>query len=378
MHILTVTHFYEAHGGGIEKVAGQLCRQFIDAGHTAGWAAGDNDTPPADSAITSTPLRCYNQVERITGLPMPVPGASAVWRLSRAIKRCDAVVIHDALYLGSAAAMIIAWRAGTPVLLLQHIGDIPFTNPILRRVIQFANRTLGSAMLRAANYVAFISATTREAFNHVPTRRPPLALFNGVNTAHFHPATDVAADLATRAAFGLPQDRRLMLFVGRFVPRKGLASIRALAQSQPDLHFALAGRGPIDPASWGLSNVTIISGVSGAALGDLYRAADLLLLPSVGEGYPLVIQEAMACGLPVLCGTESARADPGASAWLAGIEVTLADPQATARRMSDRIDAMQLSAADRATMAAYAAQTYCWRTMAATILSTLEADATSA
>jgi glycosyltransferase involved in cell wall biosynthesis len=108
----------------------------------------------------------------------------------------------------------------------------------------------------------------------------------------------------------------VFLFVGRFVEKKGLLILKQLAFRFPSIHWAFAGWGPLDPASWQLPNVSVWRGRSGEQIADLYRAADLVILPSRGEGFPLVVQEAMACGTLVLLGEETARASTEAGPWL--------------------------------------------------------------
>lgn len=363
MRLLTVTHFFESHGGGIERVAGHLNRHFTGLGHETSWVASDEDALPPSGTARAIGIRCANFVERLSGLPMPIPSLRGLGRLRDAVAQCDAVVIHDALYVTSIAAMILARRAGKPTILIQHIASIPFSNPVLRLAMHIANRMVTAPMLRAAGQPVFISDTVRSAFAGIATKRPPLLLFNGVDTAIFTPGNRAVA----RKATGMEDGRRQLLFVGRFVEKKGMAVLRALAKSRPDLRFVLAGKGPIDPDAWGLENVHVERGRAGASLAELYRAADLFLLPSVGEGYPLVIQEAMACGLPVICGEDSARADPGAGSWLVGVNVRLAEPEATAASVSTAIDGAGLDTATRDAMALYAARTYSWTGMAAAL-----------
>lgn len=356
MRLLTVTHFFSAHGGGIERVAGQLCRRMAEKGAVSIWAASDCDELPS-SPIQFVPLRCVDLLERLTGLPMPLPLPSAVGALRDAVRSCDAVIIHDALYASSVIAMITAKFEGKRTILVQHIASIPFASRIMRLLMKGAIAAVVRPMLRAADEVVFISDTVRQELAEPESRPSHHLLFNGVDQNLFNWAPPDAQGAG-----------RPLLFVGRYVEKKGLAVLRALATQRPDLQIRMAGAGPIAPRDWGLGNVTDLGMLSPQQLASEYRNAAMLVLPSVGEGYPLVIQEAMACGLPVICGKPTDHADPEAAAWLHGVEVDLADPVTSARSCSDAIDAVSAASPDRAALAAFAAERYDWDRMTDAIL----------
>jgi phosphatidyl-myo-inositol dimannoside synthase len=116
--------------------------------------------------------------------------------------------------------------------------------------------------------------------------------------------------------------RPLLVFVGRFVERKGLGLIQELAERTSDWRWVLAGQGPIDPERWALPNVSVERELRGSSLARLYGAADAVVLPSVGEGFPLVVIEALACGTPALVDQSTAAGDRTAIAHLETESVT--------------------------------------------------------
>lgn len=371
MRVLSVSNFFDTHGGGLERVAGHLCREFARAGHDAAWSASDADGLPVTPAEIVA-LRCANPTERLTGLPMPIPGPRSLARLNRAVRGGDGVVIHDALYVTSIAAMVLARLRRKPVVLIQHIGSIQFRNPLLRQLMKLANALVTAPMMAAADEVVFISQTVREELAGSDTGRSSRLLFNGIDHDIFHASPREPA-AQTRSRWGLCETGPLAIFVGRFVEKKGLSVIRALAAVRPDVQFALCGKGPIDPAAWQLPNVHVLGQQSQERLADLYRAGNVLMLPSVGEGYPLVVQEAMACGLPVLCGEGSAAADPAASRWLCGIHIDLADVTASAERCGRGLESLLSEPPDRLAMARHAATHYNWGVMASGVIDSLVA-----
>jgi len=364
MRFLVVSHFYAGHGGGIERVAAQMCNHLAAQGHTVCWAASTGDAPLVSENVAIAGLPCINPAEALTGLPMPIPGPRGMARLWYATKTADVAVIHDALYCTSIVAMVFAKMQRKPVILVQHVAEIAFARAVMRRIMALANRLVARPMLRGADQVVFISDTVRSHFAACRMRRPPLLQFNGVDTGVFHPGE------AQRSALGLPETGLLVAFVGRFVEKKGLSILQAAARRCPQVHFALAGAGPIDPRKWDLPNVHLLGPLPPERIALLFRSADCLLLPSVGEGYPLVIQEALAVGLSVICGAESARADPAASHWLQGVEVDLQDIEGSAARISgilNQIDAQP--AASRRAMIDYSQRRYSWAGFAARLAS---------
>jgi len=358
VRILMVSHFFESHLGGIERVAGHLCRQMMAQGASVTWAASAQDAAPRD--VPSVALRTVNPTERLTGLPMPIPGPRGVAALWRAVGAADAVVLHDALYVTSILALGMAKLRGKRSILIQHIAGIPFASRVMRGVMAVANFIVTRPMLASADALVFISDTVRRELLGDPARRAFSLVFNGVDHAIFSRMGE--------AAQGVPQGKRRLLFVGRYVEKKGLSVLRELARARPDCTILMAGDGPIRPVAWGLANVHDLGPQSAGQLAGLYRSADWLVLPSVGEGFPLVIQEAMACGLPVICGTPTERADPEAAAWLKGVAVDLGDPAGAVAAIGGVLDGLAPSLPERAEMANWAAQRYSWEAMARAVL----------
>jgi glycosyltransferase involved in cell wall biosynthesis len=268
--------------------------------------------PPDARGLRCVPARASNLVERAMGFPFPLWSPASLLRLWRAARDCDVVHIHDCLYLPSFVAWFAAAVARRPVVITQHIGHIPFRNPVLRVILAGANRLLGKLLLGSASQTVFVSSAVLRYFEgFVRFRRQPLHIANGVDTGIFHPAEE-RERIRLRAKLAGDPARPLLLFAGRFVEKKGLRRLHRLARDIQHAHWIFAGWGPLDPSQWRLPNVSVYHDLRQEQLVPLYQAADLLVLPSVGEGFPLVVQEAMACGTPALVGEETAAGCPGA------------------------------------------------------------------
>ena len=163
-------------------------------------------------------------------------------------------------------------------------------------------------------------------------------MFNGVDTDLYRTLATGETKAGLRREYGLPENGRVILFVGRFIEKKGLRALRHMVELRPDWTWAFAGWGPSDPSGWHAANVRVFSNLRGPSMAALYRACDLLVLPSTGEGFPLVVQEALASGLPVVCSTDTLEADPAMKDFVRGAAVYTADDERTAREFVSAID----------------------------------------
>jgi len=310
MRALIVTHSYPEHRGGIEVYAHELAERLASRGLEVMWAASDEGTSPMWEQVSRVPMRAWNFTEQFLGFSYPFWGPISLVHLWRAVRRSNIVHLHDSLYMGSVFAYMFARLLRKPVVVTQHVGMIPYSQPILRGLLVIANRTFTRQVLGRCDRCIFISTKVQKYYgDFVQFRTAPLYIPSGIVNAVFRPV-DRHERQFLLAKLSLPADKPVMLFVGRFLERKGLKILRSLAERFPECHWVFIGRGPIDPSTWELPNVSCPGSVDQAQLISHFQSADLLVLPSVGEGFPAVVQQAMACGTPALISEDTAVGMP--------------------------------------------------------------------
>ncbi|TAK85441.1 MAG: glycosyltransferase family 1 protein [Betaproteobacteria bacterium] len=364
MQILLVTHYYSTHRGGVEAVAHRLAIALLqDQDLAVQWIASDSDPVPPSlpGRLQCLPAASWNGIERVLGLPFPLWSLRSLCRLRRAVNECDVLHLHDTLYMGNLCAFLFARMARKPVVITQHIGAIPYDSRLLRALLELLNRTLVRAVLARAERVFFVSPAVQRYFQAFCSfRSPPVYAPNGVD-GELYAFAGAAQAVATRQAAGRDARRPLCLFVGRFVERKGVALVLELAGALPEIDWIVAGDGPMRPEDARLPNVTVMRGLEGREIARLYRMSDLLVLPSKGEGFPLVVQEAMACGTPALVSPETAAGCPAVREFLFTEDVLSKD---AAQRWRSRIDTLMRRLDDlgdmRARVAAAARAQWSW------------------
>ncbi|MGQ0633897.1 MAG: glycosyltransferase family 4 protein [Planctomycetaceae bacterium] len=311
--VLLVTHHYPEHRSGVAIAAGHLADVLSSSGCHIAWAASSNAASDrsGDNAIIRIAMSTWNVAERRLGFCYPLWGPISICQLFRQVCECDLLHLHEYIYPGNIFAFVIAKLLRKPIVVTQHANTIPYKSAVMRYLLEFANRTFGRLMLANASHCCFISAKAMAYFSRIfPLGRRSEFVPNGVDTTLFHP---LAADERARVRSGLKwaDDQLVALFVGRFVELKRLDLMHVLAQAFPRIRWVFVGSGPKCPARWRLPNVDPMGSIPQREIARLYQAADLFVLPSVGEGFPLVVQESMACGTPVLITHDTARGAPG-------------------------------------------------------------------
>lgn len=208
--------------------------------------------------------------------------------------------------------------------------------------------------LSHADRVVSVSAFTSEALVSLMGVSPSAItlLQNGVDTDRFKPAS---RDEAWLEALGL-RHKRIVLTVGRLVPRKGVdMAVRAMQKvvvSHPDVHHVIVGEGSMGIELRQLVNelgmqahVTLTGALPFRDVLRYFQACELFLMPNRTlpdgdtEGFGLVFLEANACGKPVIGGRAGGAVDAivdGVSGYLvdghsvdeiaARVKLLLSDP----------------------------------------------------
>jgi glycosyltransferase involved in cell wall biosynthesis len=209
----------------------------------------------------------------------------------------------------------------------------PWTTRMIRRVC-----TQQSGKAAAIIYCAENARLVHEKIGYQNPKS--VVIENGIDLAVFQPNPEIAVEI--RQQLQIPGDSVLVGHAGRYDQQKDyptlLKAFGYLAKARKDIHFVLCGRGLTD------ENPSLTQMVNQNALGGrirflglqehmekIFPGFDVFLLASAyGEGFPNVLGEAMACGVPCV------STDVGDSRRLIG-ESGAVVPIGDAERMTDEV-----------------------------------------
>lgn len=351
--ICLVTHFFPPHIGGIEKVADEQCKRLTKLGYQVSVLTSKiskkNECHAKGIKVFS--YSNLNIAERV-GIPYPVLSFKAYKDFAEVIKKCDIVHAHGHAYMSSYIACKVAEKYKKPFILTQHNTFIDYQSWL--NIVEHLNDwTVGRVVLKGSNRVIVVSRKTMEYVLKLGADISRISVMhNGVDTNFFHPANREES----RDKLGLPKNRPLILTIRRLVYKNGLdtfiESASLLTRECSDLLFVVIGKGPnrklIEKRVRELgieNNVRLTGFVPEKLLPLYYNAADYFVIPSSsGEGLPLVLLEAMACGLPVI-GTSVGGTPEIVEDMRNGVLVPPRNPKALAKTISKFLSNKELGPA---------------------------------
>lgn len=235
-----------------------------------------------------------------------LPAGDAGWRTFSAwlkARRPDLLHVHAGIGWEGLAAPGLARRAG--------VGAVLRTEHLPYLLTDETQRADYSAMLADVDARICVSHASRLSYEAQGSEKRLFVVRNGVP----QPTPSGRRRHDVRMELGLGPDQPAVLTVARFTGQKGydvlLRAAHRVLESRPDTRFFWVGEGPLleevraTVQASGLRDSVRLLGAR-SDVPDLLQAADLFVLPSLFEGLPLALLEALRAGLPVV-----ATAAPG-------------------------------------------------------------------
>jgi len=299
--ILVISHEYPPIGGGGGRVVQDLCKGIASDSYnfyvlTAHW----DDLPEFEESGNLTIERIRSrrtQAYRADLLTMACFVWKSFWRALRIIKIWHPDIVHAHFAVpGGASAAVASLLTHTPYMITAHGGDVPGgapekTKKWFRFILPFTR-----FIWKKAEKIITVSQQSRQlAQAHYPVKIEVIP--NGIDTTHYlHASSEI-------------HDPPCIMYMGRFSPEKNAQLVPKILSHLDDLRWkcVMVGYGPQMARVQTLiaenrldDRIELPGWVSPQEVDEVLLKCDILIMPSLHEGMPMVGLQGLASGLALV------------------------------------------------------------------------------
>jgi glycosyltransferase involved in cell wall biosynthesis len=264
---------------------------------------------------------------------------SVVFKIAQIIKERKIDIVHCQRHKPTVYGTLAAYLAGKDVKVISHVRGLNRTRNFRRRLL---NRLLFKGIAR----IIAVSDGVREDIvksNSIAVREKVVTVYNGINIEPFLDCGLTREQARTRLKLP-PRHGFVYGTVGRLVETKGqkvlLRAFAKVCERYPDSWLVLAGAGRLESelcalaTDLGVHERALFLGFR-SDIPEILKAYDVFVLPSIAEGLPSALLEAMASGMPVIAAKVG-----GVSEILSRPGLGIMVPSKSVKALSDAMERM--------------------------------------
>lgn len=294
--------YFPTSSGGVERytynIAKALKKRGIEVTIVTSKLA---DTPEYEVTETGEVYRLPSIGLMNGRFPVVLPGKE-YWRIRKKVaeKKYDLVITNTRFYPLSLAGARFGKENGARSIVIEHgTSHMSVHNPILDMGEQlFEHMITGLVKIYCKEFWG-VSKACLEWQKHFHIKGKSV-LYNSVDMEQIH-ALRSSAGNSFREEYGIPENALIIAFTGRLILEKGvlelLKAYENVREKFPDTYLVYAGDGVLytQIKEKKIPNVILLGQVSFEDVVQLLNVSEIFCLPSVSEGMPTSVLEAIAC-----------------------------------------------------------------------------------
>lgn len=353
MKILRVaSDIYPYTVGGFGIHIHEMSKEQVRLGHDVTVYTASENAESEYQADAGYFVRNFKPLVKLLGNSI---APSMLFDLLQEQSNYDIIHAHSHLFFSTNLSAVARQLGSTPLVITNH-GLNSQTAPVWFQKLY--NTTGAPLTFAAADKVLCYTETEKQELIGLGIKPEKIeVIHNGIDTNLFVPARESCFD------------KKKLLWIGRYAKGKGLDylidAFSILKAKHPDATLTLVGEGPekdhiakkVNDLNL-QSSVTMKNCVPNSEIVSMYQNSSVFVLPSLEEGVPRTILEAMSCGIPVVCSQLPQLVDIVDGG---GLLVPVKDSQALADAISKVLSDSSLAEEFRKNGRKHAVENYSWK-----------------